>query len=242
MAVGWTLFTIVIVRLAPLFIIPLFFKYEPLGDDELKNRIMRLTKRCGIKILDVFKLNISKKTKKANAALVGMGKTRRVLLGDTLLGDYTQDEVEVVLAHELAHHKLAHMWKLILFGGLSTLAVFYLLSLSLPVLNVVLDIDAMSDISAFPSMMFVLIFISTLILPLQNAFSRKLESSADLLALRMTGLPDAFVSCMNKLAKQNLADPSPSRFIKIMLYDHPPISKRIEMAQKIKESEYGKKD
>jgi len=231
-SLGWVLFTIVLAQLAPILIIPLFFKYEHLGDNDLKKRLIRLAKRFGVKLLDVFKIKLSAKTKKANAALVGMGKTRRVLLGDTLLENYTKDEVEVVLAHELAHHKLAHIWKLVLFGGLSTVLVFFLSKLSLVYLLGLFKFDTIENIAIFPSIMFFLSLFGFLISPVQNAFSRRLERSADLFALKITRLPEAFISCMNKLARQNLADPAPSEFIEIMLYDHPPISKRIAMAKK----------
>ncbi|MFH1847613.1 MAG: M48 family metalloprotease, partial [Candidatus Omnitrophota bacterium] len=108
MTLGWLFLSVIVAKVMPVFILPLFFKSVPLADSDLKGRLMRLAKRCDIRILDVFKLHLSAKTKKANAALVGMGRTRRVLLGDTLLDNYSKDEVEVVLAHELGHHKLFH--------------------------------------------------------------------------------------------------------------------------------------
>lgn len=234
MGLGWVLLTILFAKIFPVLIIPLFFKYERLGDEELRMKLMELAKKCGIRLLDVFRLKLSAKTKKANAALAGLGKTRRILLGDTLLENYTKDEVGVVMAHELAHHKLAHIWKMVLFSGLSMLVIFYLLKLLSVALIDILHLESIKDIVAFPSILLLFTFFSIIILPLQNAFSRKLERSADSFALKITGLPEAFISCMNKLARQNLADPAPSRFIEIMLYDHPPISKRIRMAQNFK--------
>lgn len=234
LALGWVAFSIVLAKIFPVLIIPLFFKYERFTDEEFKKRLMRLAKKCGVKILDVFKLRLSSKTKKANAALTGIGKTRRVILGDTLLDNYTKNEVEVVLAHELAHHKLAHIWKTVLFGGLSITCVFYLVKLSSSFIIDMLHIEGVDDITAFPSIMFAISFFSILATPLQNAFSRRLERAADSTAIEITGLPQAFISCMNKLAEQNLADPAPSKFIEVMLYDHPPISKRVAMAEDIK--------
>ncbi|MFH1752996.1 MAG: M48 family metalloprotease, partial [Candidatus Omnitrophota bacterium] len=227
----WIFITIVITKIAPVIIIPLFFKFEPLGDAALKERLIKLARSCGINILDVFKLKLSAKTKKANAALVGLGRTRRVLLGDTLLENYTKDEIEVVMAHELAHHKLLHIFKLILFGGLGTIIVFYLVYLTSGMIANTIGLVSISDIAGFPSVIFSISLFSVILLPAQNAFSRRLEVSADLFALKATGLPEAFISCMNKLAGQNLSDPSPSRFIEFALYDHPPISKRVKMAQ-----------
>ena len=153
------------------------------------------------------------------------------MLGDTLLENYTKDEIEVVLAHELAHHKLLHIWKLTLFGGLSTLAAFYLVSLTSAFMAETLGLGSIDDVAAFPSILFAISLFGVLISPVQNTYSRKLENSADLFALNATRLPAAFISCMNKLARQNLSDPSPNRFIEFMLYNHPPISKRVKMAE-----------
>jgi len=240
MAMIWIFFTVILVKAAPVLIIPLFFKYESLGDNALKERIMQLAKKCGIRVIDIFRIKLSAKTKKANAALVGIGRTRRVLLGDTLLENYTKDEIGVVLAHEFAHHKLGHMFRLMLFSGISTLFAFYLVKISSGGITRISGLRGIDDIAAFPAILFVLLLFGILITPLQNAYTRALESSADRFALKATGLPNAFISCMKKLGLQNLSDPSPSKLIEIMLYDHPPISKRIGMAKK--EDGYDKED
>lgn len=242
MAIGSLFISVALAQLMPIIILPLFYKYEKLDDANLKNRLISLANKFGVKVLDVFKLKISAKTKKANAALVGLGNTRRILLGDTLLENYTEDEVEIVIAHELAHHKLLHIWKTILFSALSTLIIFYLVSLVFAYTIRSSSFNSMKDVAAFPSIMFAISFFSLLSSPAANAFSRRLENSADGLALRVTEMPEAFISCMKKLAKQNMADPSPSRFVEIMLYDHPPISKRIKIAERIiNKGEKGKK-
>lgn len=234
MSLGWIFFSIVLAKLFPVMILPLFFKCERLDDDELKKNVLNLAQKSGVRVLDVFRLCLSTKTKKANAALVGIGRTRRVLLGDTLLSDYTKDETEVVIAHELAHHKLAHMWKLVLLGGAGTLVIFYLANSAYSFLAGAFALGGIADIAHFPAVMFIIMSLSILFSPFFNAYSRLLEAAADLFALKLTALPDAFISCMDKLAKQNLADPSPSRFVEIMLYDHPPISKRIDMAKRFR--------
>jgi STE24 endopeptidase len=231
MAFAWIFVTVIIARLAPVVIIPLFFKFKPIGDPGLRERLLRLADRFGIKVLDVFRLDLSAKTKKANAALVGIGDTRRVLLSDTLLDGFSEKELEVVLAHELAHHKLGHIWKLILFGGAATLAVFWLVNISSGGYLGRFGGSSLDELSAFPVMMFYIVLYSSLATPLSNAFSRKLERSADSMALRTTGMPEDFISCMNKLARQNLSDPSPSRIIEILLYDHPPVARRTGMAE-----------
>jgi len=235
MALGWIVIDIVLAKVFPVLILPLFFKYEKLNNAELKNRLMRLGRKCGVKVLDVFRLNLSAKTKKANAALVGMGKTRRILLGDTLIKGYSKDEIEVVLAHELAHHKLLHMWKLLFSGAAGSIITFFLVKLILSgfVLEA-LQLKTPGDLAIFPSILFFMVLFGAFLAPVQNSFSRRLEKAADRFALETTKAPAAFISCMKSLAKQNLADPEPSRFIEIALYNHPPISKRIKMAKKFK--------
>lgn len=229
----WILFGIVFAKLVPVLIIPLFFKYKELENKELKRRLIHLAQSCGVKILNVFKLDLSTKTKKANAALTGMGNTRRILLGDTLLKDYTDGEIEVILAHELAHYKFKHIWRSLIFGGIFTVIGFYLINAFLTSLTQFLGFTNIYDIAAFPSIILFLTVFGLLALPIQNAYSRALERKADIFAIRLTESGDAFISCMNKLARQNLVNVSPSRFIEIMRYDHPPISKRITMAREI---------
>ena len=233
MAAAWIFFGIIFAKLVPVLIIPLFFKYSRLGNEKLKTKLVTLAQSCGVKILDVFKLDLSSKTKKANAALTGMGRTRRILLSDTLLSNYTDGEIEVVMAHELAHHKFKHIWRSLIFGGIFTVIGFYLINASLVFLVDFLGLSATYDIAAFPSIMLLLTVFSILTLPVQNFYSRSLERKADRFAIKRTNLTDDFISCMNKLAKQNLANTAPSKFIEIMRYDHPPIAKRIEMARSL---------
>jgi len=233
MSLAWISITVLLVKMVPVLIIPLFYKFEPMNDQDLRDRLVRLAERCGIRILDVFKISLSAKTKKANAALVGLGNTRRILLGDTLIENYTKDEIEVVLAHELAHHKLLHMWKLILFGSLCTLGAFFIAERASPIMSGMHQSRRFDDIGAFPTLIFTISLASLLFSPLKNLFSRCLEEAADTFALKITGMPKAFISCMKKLADQNLSDTSPGRIVEILLYDHPPIMKRIKKAELI---------
>ena len=241
MAGVWILFSIVFTKIVPVLILPLFFKYSELQDTDLKNRLKLLAKSCGIKILDVFKLDLSAKTKKANAALAGMGSTRRILLGDTLLKNYTGEEIEVILAHEMAHHKFRHIWKTIFFGAVAAITGFYLISLMLGPIIQYLSLEAIYDIEALPVILFIFTVFNILVAPIQNWYSRTLERNADLWAIKLTQLAGEFISCMNKLAEQNLSNMHPSKFVEIMLYDHPPISSRIEMAKNMMSSQERRK-
>lgn len=233
---GWILFTIILSRLAPVLIIPLFYKYSPLENEELKKRLMRLSGRSGAVVKNVFRINMSKETRKANAALVGIGKTRRIILGDTLLDNFTADEIEVVLAHELGHHKKLHLWKLLAFGTVITFIGLYVTNAIMRDYLRYFGFDDISDIGAIPLFSLLMLGFGLLAMPLQNGFSRYLERRADMFALKMTKMPDVFISTMTKLAEQNLSDTTPNRFIEIVMYNHPPVSKRVRMAQEFKKT------
>ncbi len=231
----WIFFSIVVARLLPVIVIPLFFKYSPITDDTLKERIRALGKKAGIRILDVCQIDFSRKTRKANAALVGLGGTRKVILADTLIDGFTPEEVESVAAHEFGHHKYRHIWQLIIFSGLMTLTGFFLLSRVLERISVFAGATGVSDLYIFPCLVFLMICFSMVILPLQNLFSRRLEREADSFALEITGSPRIFISMMRKLASRNLADEEPSKLKKIFFYDHPPVGERIRMAERCDE-------
>ncbi len=230
----WVLFTLILSRLAPVVIIPLFYKCAPLENKDLKSRIMRLAEKTGAHVKGIFRINMSKETKKANAALVGIGRTRRIIIGDTLLDNFTNDEIEIVLAHELGHHKKLHIWKLVFFGTVITFIGLYFSNIIMKKYLLYFGFENVSDIGAFPLLSLLMIFFSLLAMPLQNGFSRYLERRADMFALKATGMPDAFISTMTKLAAQNLSDTRPRRIIEILLYSHPPVSKRIKMAERFK--------
>ena len=230
-AVFYLFATIILARVAPLVIIPLFFKYYPVGD-ELKERIIELSRKCGIRVLDVYKIDFSKKTNKLNAAVVGMGPTRRVLLADNLIENFTDDEIAGVLAHEFGHHKMFHVWKILAFGALSTFVSFFVLYLVSSGVAGALGAEHIYDMKIFPAFMLILFLAGFLLMPLQNGFSRHLERNADLFALEAIQNRGVFISLMTKLAERNLADPNPPKLVKILFYDHPPVSERIKMAEK----------
>lgn len=230
LAAFWVLFTVIFTRLVPTLIIPLFYKYSVLENANLKKRIKDTAKKAAIDLIDIFQIDFSKKTKKANAAVVGMGKSRRVLLADTLLTNFSDDEIESVCAHEFAHHKLYHMLKHIIFSSVLTAVGFYILSLLMQRIVITFHADAIYDLKIFPSFMIVLFIFNFFMMPVDNAFSRMLEKEADMLCLDLTGNPQAFIHTMDKLARMNLSDRNPPKIIKHMFYSHPPISERIEMA------------
>jgi len=229
----WGGFSILLTKLLPVFIIPLFYKYAPLKDEVLKFKLMDMIKKHGIGVRGIFTIDMSKETKKANAALVGFGSTRRVILSDTLLADYTHEEMEAILAHELGHHKYLHMWKLTGFGLLCTFVSLYAVDMLLKENVLSFGFGAIYDIGLFPFFYFLIFLLGLIFTPIQNGFSRVLENRADKFALSTTGNPDAFISTMQKLSKQNLSDANPNKFIEIVFYNHPPIQKRIETAKEL---------
>ena len=232
MAAGvWILFTIIFAKLAPVLILPLFYKTSRIEDEALRERLTQLAEGTGFKIENVERIEISKETKKPNAALVGSGRTRRILLTDTLLKSFSHQEIAAVLAHELGHHILGHIWKLLALGSVTAIVGFslvdYLLRLGVPYFG----FQGLSDIANFPLLLLVLIGFGLLLLPFQNAISRKFEGRSDRYAVNKTQDPLAFISAMEKLARLSLADRSPNRFIELLFHDHPPISRRIKMAK-----------
>lgn len=231
-ALAWIFFNLIFARLMPVMIIPLFFKYKPLGDENLRNRIKNLAENFNVKVLDVFEIDFSKKTLKANAAFVGCGRARRVILADTLKEKYSYDEIEAVLAHELAHYKLKHLIKLIIINSLVTLVTFFIIYKTSGSVLHFFGLFSLQEVSSMPVVLLYFILFAFVTAPAQNYASRVFERNADKMALEITGLNEAFVSTMEKLASQNLADRKPHPVIKFFFFDHPPIDERIEMAKK----------
>ncbi|MFA4842603.1 MAG: M48 family metallopeptidase [Candidatus Omnitrophota bacterium] len=228
----WIFFSLILAKALPILIIPLFFKYKKLSDEALRQRILDLAFKLKVKILDVFEIDLSKKTLKANAAFVGLGNTRRVLLADTLKDKYTHDEIAVILAHEFAHYRLRHMLKLILVNSAVTFMIFYLIFRTGPYYLQLFGFSSLSDIAALPLVLIYFVVFGLIMQPFENYISRHFERDADRLAIKVTGLRDAFISMMEKLAAQNLADRRVHPVIKLFFFDHPPVDERIEMASK----------
>jgi len=228
--------SVLIAKFAPLVLVPIFYRYSPIKDGGLKNKLLELSLKAGFKIEGVYEIDFSKDTKKANAALIGLGKQKRIVLCDTLIKNFTENEIEAVMGHELGHHRLRHILKLIALSGISTFIIFSLTNLIFLNLHSKLGYNLLYD---FESLVLIYAIISVLnlaLVPMHNAYSRKLEKEADLFALEITNKKDAFVSAMKKLADQNLADIDPGRFYEIILYSHPPISRRISFAESFNKS------
>jgi STE24 endopeptidase len=226
----WLVFTILFAMVFPIVVLPIFYRSMPLADEALRHRLMRLADRFGIKVVDVSMIDYSKNTRKSNAALVGWGATRRIILTDTLVKDFSDDEIEVVVAHEMAHYAYGHIQKLVLVHALTTAVFFYLLSRVLPRLAAACGATGAFDMAILPAVALIFGLYSFVIMPFANAFSRMLEREADCGAVKATGDRGAFISLMKKLSEKNLSDENPHPVVEYLFYDHPPIGKRIRMA------------
>ena len=232
-AIGLLFFNVLLSNLAPILIMPLFNKFVRLGDEhkELADRLLALAERANTKVRGVFKFDMSKRTKAANAALTGIGNTRRIVLGDTLINEFTADEIETVLAHELGHHVHKDIPFLITVGTISTTLSLYLTSLALNWAVGYFGFNSISDIAAFPAFGIILGVYGLVTMPLNNALSRWRENMADDYALQATGKSEAFASAFTRLANQNLGDVDPEKWVVFMFYSHPSLGERIEKAK-----------
>ena len=234
--IAWAVFLalfVVFAQLAPVVLFPLFYKFKPLENEDLKSRLVRLSERAGTRVRGVYEWKLSEKSKKANAALTGLGSTRRIILADTLLENYTPDEIEAILAHELGHHVHKHIVKSIVVQAGITLAGFWIAA---EVLRYAVDRMEMfggrlDDFANFPLLALVSTVLSFLLMPAMNAYSRYNERQADLYAWKSIPQVAPFVTSMNKLAEQNLAERTPSRFVEWFFHSHPAISKRVSAAE-----------
>lgn len=230
--VGLALFTVVLANLAPVIIVPLFYKLQPLADESLVARLTKLAERAATKVRGVYTMDMSSKTNAANAALMGIGNTRRIVLGDTLLERFTHDEIETVMAHELGHHVHADIPKLIAVQSAITFVGLYVTNVVLQWGTDALGFGSVSDVAALPLLALTLGLIGTVTAPIAGAFSRWVEAQADDYALRLTDKPEAFADAMIRLANQNLTELRPARWVEVLLYDHPPVGARIAAAQR----------
>jgi STE24 endopeptidase len=205
-AVVFTVIMVGLVQLTPVLLLPLFYEFKPLDREALVRRLVTLAERAG-------------------------GQTRRIIISDTLLAEHSDDEIEVILAHELAHHVHRDIWKGIALETVLIALGFYLADAVLARFATSFGLTGKGDIAALPLLLLAAGAVSLALMPLANAFSRAHERRADRYALEMTRNVPAFVSAMKRLGAQNLAEERPSRLVQILFYTHPPISARIDAAQ-----------
>jgi len=222
---------VLLAQLAPVVLFPIFYKFEPLDNEDLRRRLVILSERAGTRVRGVYRWKLSEKSKKANAALTGLGATRRIILADTLLDNYTPEEIEAVLAHELGHHVHRHILKSIFVQAGITFFGFWAANW---VLHYSVDqhmFEELSDFANLPLLALVSVVLSFLLMPALNAFSRFNERQADRYAFESIASVRPFISSMNKLAEQNLAERKPSKWVEFFFHSHPAISRRLAAAE-----------
>jgi STE24 endopeptidase len=227
----FTLLIVGLTNLAPVLFLPIFYSVKPLDREVLRARLIALADRAGARVLGAYEWGLGEKTRKANAALAGLGGTRRILVSDTMLADFSDDEIEVVLAHEIAHHVHGDIWKGIAFESVMIVAGFYLASLVLRAMAATAGLRGVDDIAGLPLLLLAAGAVSLVMVPAAHAMSRAFERKADRFALRLTRNPGAFISAMRRLGAQNLAEDNPSKLAQWLFYSHPPVRDRIADAR-----------
>jgi len=234
-ACAWIFLQVVLGMLFPVLILPIFYKTEPLDRSDLQDKLEKLAQKAGVNVLGMFRLDMSEKTKKANAMMAGLGKTKRILLGDTLLDKFSDAEVVSVLAHEFGHFYHKHIWKLMCIASLLAFGGMWLADKIIKFTASLLNIDVLqiTNIATLPLLLFALLLFGLITMPITNIISRYFERQADLYALKATNDVESFITAMERLADQNLANKEPHPVIEFLLHSHPSIARRISFAKKI---------
>lgn len=230
---GYLALTVVLSILAPIVLMPIFNRFRPLGEDraDLVERLMRLSAAAGRRVRGVYSFDMSRRTKAANAALVGLGRTRRIVLGDTLLDEFPADEIEAVLAHELGHHVHRDIPVGVLASAGLVLAELWVVDAVLKRSVANGTLSALSDPAGLPILLLAFSLMGLLLGPAENAYSRWRERRADAFSVELTQRPQAFADAMTRLANQNLSDANPPRWSVILFGTHPPLAERIRFAE-----------
>ena len=233
--IGYLAFAVVLSILAPIVLMPLFNRFRPLADEraDLAGRLMRLSEAAGRRVRGVYSFDMSRRTKSANAALVGLGRTRRIVLGDTLLDEFPSDEIEAVLAHELGHHVHGDIPLGVLAGAGVMLANLWIADAVLAEAAASGALTGPTDPAGLPILLLVFSLMGFLVGPLENAYSRWRERRADAFSVELTRRPRAFADAMTRLANQNLADADPPHWVVILFGTHPPLRERIHFAEAV---------
>jgi len=224
-------FVVVLSNLAPVLIMPLFNKFIPLENDELRQRMLQLADKTGAKVKGIYTMDFSRRTKAANAFVTGIGNTRRIVLGDTLTQNYTPEEIEAVMAHELGHHVHSDIWRGIFFDSAITLVGLFVANIILQNTLTGFGYRDLGDVAAFPLFALVMFGFGLATMPITNAYSRSRENAADVYSLDITQNPVPFISSMKKLANQNLAETDPPAWVIWLFYTHPPIGQRVRQGE-----------
>jgi len=224
-------FSIIIGKIAPQVILPLFYKFEKLDDETLLSRMQSLAEKGKFALEGVYRFDMSKSTKKANAAFTGMGKTKRIILGDTLIEKFNADEIEGVFAHEVGHYVHKHIIQGVVVGTITSYLSLFLAHLLFSEVVIYYGFNGVADLAALPVLSLIITIISLISSPLSNMLSRYNERQADTYALKNSSNPAAFIEALQKLAESNLSDPEPHPVVEFLFYSHPSVGKRVKFAE-----------
>ena len=218
----------------PVLIMPLFYKFPRLKDEELLNSLTKLADKARIRVLGVFEMKAGTKTRKAIAALTGIGGTRRMLISDTFLSRFSKEETESAMGHEIGHHIYGHIWKFtVLFTG-AFLVILFITDQTMPVDSQFFGMQNIDSVASLPLLALTIGLLYALLTPLANTLSRRAEAQCDQYTLELTQKPDVYISTMTKLCDENLRYAYPNSLVEFVFYDHPSGEKRIERALNFK--------
>jgi len=223
----------VFVFLAPVVIDPLFYRFTPIENTAVRDVLLKLADQAGLDVNDVLEMNASTKMSRVNAYVTGLGRTKRIVVYDTLLHESTPEEVGVVFAHELGHVRRHHLWKGIALGAVGSFAAFFCISLLLRAVTArgIFGLSTPASFGGFVVIFFAILLLDLVSLPLQTFVSRRFEREADRESLILTGDPKTFIKVEKQLAVKNLADVHPHPVFVWVFYTHPPVMERIRMAE-----------
>lgn len=233
LALALSLVALLLTFVAPVLLLPIFYKCSPLQDQNMARRIESLAERAGARVSRVCSIDLSRRTVAANAALTGIGRTRWVLLGDTMLQQFRPEEVETVVAHELGHHVHGDIWKGLALEVAGIWVGLVLVQYGVRPTFLDSGIGDISSLANLPLLLFLAHMAALLLTPLANAVSRRYETQADAFAVRVSGLPEAYASALYRLARQNLAELWPPRWMELLLSTHPAIGRRMVMIRQM---------
>ncbi len=236
---GWIAvasFSLLMTYLAPTYIMPLFNKFKPLEDGELKTAIQEMSTKCQFPLTEVYEIDGSKRSTKANAFFTGLGKNKKIALYDTLIQNNGVGELVAVLAHEIGHFKKKHIVQSIVLGILQMGVLFFLLGKFLNNQGL-FDAFGVEQVSVYGSLVFFTFLfepVSKLLSVVMMVLSRKNEYEADAYAAEVTGRPEDLISGLKKLSKDNLSNLTPHPFFVFLNYSHPPMLKRLAALESLR--------
>ena len=226
-------FAIAMTAVVPIWILPLFYRLTPLADTALTTRLLALADRAGVRAVGVWIADQSRKSRTANAAVVGLGRTRRILLYDTLATGFGREEIEAVLAHELGHHAHGDIRRGLAVHGVLGVVTFWFADQALRAGVGHLGYASIADPAGLPWLALAFAVLGLVSTPLVNAFSRHVERQADDFALALTRDPVGFIGAMERLATLNLAERRPHPLKEALLFSHPALDRRIARARAV---------